>query len=176
MIKRRRKLNRKVDYDYSQDGWYFVTIVTKDRENLFGEIENNEMILNKYGETVNKFWHQIPSHFPYSKLYEFIIMPNHVHGIVEINNSVGNADLRSLRVIDRTKMKLSKIIHGYKSSITRNIRKNYNDYEFGWQKSFHDRIIRTEDEYVKIKNYIISNPINWKTDKNNLLNQSPKKK
>src|SRR3989339_528025 len=90
MVIRKRKQIRLRKYDYSNAGWYFVTICTQNRECLFGNIVNDKMILNKYGLIVNKYWLMIPNHFNNVELDEFTIMPNHVHGIVVIYNvSVG---------------------------------------------------------------------------------------
>jgi REP element-mobilizing transposase RayT len=99
-------------------------------------------------------------------------MPNHLHGIIEIleNDTVGNAHVRSLRG-DHTKMLLSKIIQGFKAAVTKEInkiQKIQNDFHFQWQKSFYDRIIRDEDELNRVRKYIIDNPANWETDRNNL--------
>lgn len=166
-----RKANRKTDYDYSTAGHYFVTICTKDRINYFGQVINQCPMLSRLGNMVYDCWQDIPNHFSYAQLGEFVVMPNHLHGIVTIQR-VGNADLHSLREsghlklpdtpnYDRTKMKLSKIIHGFKSSVTRHIHQQFHNQEFAWQKSFHDRIIRNEEEYENIAMYIQQNPANW---------------
>ncbi|MDO8529299.1 MAG: hypothetical protein Q7S18_01380 [bacterium] len=148
-----RKRNRLQNYDYSQNGLYFVTVCTKDRIECFGKIKNGEITLNELGKIVEKCWLEIPNHFSNSILGEFIIMPNHVHGIVEINNIlpkfVGNAYMRSLPY-NRTKMSLSKIIHGFKSSATREINKK-NDTYFQWQRSFYDHIVRNDISLNKIR-------------------------
>jgi putative transposase len=90
----RRKLSRLQNWDYSWNGKYFITINTKNRISYFGEIENGKMILNEIGEFANKFWHEIPKHFEYVKLGNFIVMPNHVHGIIIIDkpNNCGGSD------------------------------------------------------------------------------------
>ncbi len=170
---RQRKLNRLPHYDYSSSGWYFVTICTKYHTDYFGEIKNRKMILNKYGFVAKKYWFDIPKHFINTRLDEFIIMPNHLHGIVIIrynnsNNIVGNADLRSLRNdnYNRSKMHLSKIIHGYKSSVSRFVNETY-EYHFQWQKSFYDHIIRDEKSLNNIRSYICFNFLNWETDEEN---------
>ncbi|MBF8294528.1 MAG: transposase, partial [Bacteroidetes bacterium] len=80
-VYRRRNTNRLVGHDYSQPGEYFVTMCTKDREDLFGEITGGEMKLNEVGEIAVKCWKEIPQHYPNIKLDEFVVMPNHVHGI-----------------------------------------------------------------------------------------------
>jgi len=178
-----RKLNRWRGWDYSENGWYFVTICTRERKDLFGGIENNLIKINDCGMVVKKCWDEIPNHFEGVGLDEFIILPNHVHGIVILNGCagmgdgrkfgiVGNADLRSLRRennlrwlkmadYDRTKMYLPKIIQGFKSSVSRKIGRPI------WQKSFYDRIIRDEKECDKIRFYIRNNPKLWYRDRNN---------
>lgn len=122
------KRNRLEFYDYSQNGYYFVTICTKDRAIWFGNIENEKMVLSKIGVIVQRCWMEITTHFQNVTLDEYVIMPNHVHGIIIINDndvraancaSVRAADLRPLHSKDQSKMLLSKIIHGFKSSTTR---------------------------------------------------------
>lgn len=141
------------------------------------------MELNEFGQIAYNFWWEIPVHFPDATIDGFVIMPDHIHGIIEIpagnaavvRNAisivgnvirpvVGNADLRSLRRRpennDRTKMMIPKIIHGYKSSVTRTIHRQY-QINFQWQKSYHDRIIRNQDELNRIREYIQNNPRKW---------------
>ena len=92
-----RKPNRLRNYDYSQNGMYFITVCTKDRFECFGEIKNGKMILNELGKIAEKCYLEIPNHFPDVFPGELIVMPNHVHMIVEINMdvNVGNAYMRS---------------------------------------------------------------------------------
>lgn len=86
--------HRLQNWDYSNDGFYFVTICTKNKQHFFGEIKNQEMILNQFGKIAQKFWQEIPQHFNNTELDEFIIMPNHIHGIIGIKNeNCRNADL-----------------------------------------------------------------------------------
>ena len=84
-----RRSGRLQGYDYSRPGKYFVTIVAKDRQCLFGEINHGKMILNKAGRAVKNFWKEIPSHYPDVGLDAFVVMPNHVHGIIVIGNDAG---------------------------------------------------------------------------------------
>lgn len=171
-IGKSRKPNRLRHFDYSANGWYFVTICTKDKEKYFGKIENNTMILNELGEMVREYWLVIPEHFPYVILDEFIIMPNHIHGIIVIehnNYGVGNNDRCSLQR-NRNMQLLPKIISQYKSSVTRDIRKQFNNYRFRWQKSFFDHIIRDETSLQNIRTYIRFNPLKWNTDTDNPKN------
>lgn len=108
-----RKKLRYENFDYSENGYYFVTILTKNRENFFGKIKNGEVVLSEIGKMAHTFFQEIPLHFPDCQVDEFIIMPNHIHGIIIIDNGevfVRNADLRSLPT-DKTKMLLSKVVH-----------------------------------------------------------------
>ena len=175
MIK--RKTNRLRDYDHSQDGYYFITICTKDWRKWFGGVENNEMVLNQYGKTAEDFWKEMPIHFGRVEIDEFRVMPNHIHGIVIIRNElgshVGNAYMRSLK--DRTKMLLSKTIQQYKASASRKINSLQNAPYFQWQKSFYDHIIRNEESLQHIRQYIVYNPLKWGLDIENRNNYSPYK-
>jgi REP element-mobilizing transposase RayT len=137
-----RKLTRLKGYDYSQSGYYFVTICTKDREEWFGRIEDGRMYLSTSGEIATDFWAEIPLHFQHIEADEFSVMPNHVHGILIIEEDmVGNAYMRSNQrnafmhsLQDRKKMLLSKIIQQYKASVTRKINSLEGGLHFGWQK------------------------------------------
>lgn len=99
MILRNRKLNRKPQYDYSQNGYYFITICTKNRIHWFGELQNNKMNLNKFGEYTKQCWENIPNHFPNINIDEYVIMPDHVHGILIIDNAVRDNNYCPVRQI-----------------------------------------------------------------------------
>ena len=92
-----RKKIRLKNYDYSKPGYYFVTICSKNNENIFGHIENDKMILNKYGEIVEKTWTKIPEHFQNVELDEYVIMPDHIHGIINIQTYVGYGHARTCK-------------------------------------------------------------------------------
>ena len=159
-----RKINRWKNHNYSRSGYYYVTICTRNHINYFGEINNNSVRLNEYGNITKCTWKEIPIHFSNIELDEFIVMPNHIHGIIHI---VGDADLRPLQNNDRSKNILSLVIHGFKLSASRRIN-NANKIKFSvWQRSFYDHIIRTEVSLNKIRNYIKKNPTNWFEDSEN---------
>ena len=165
-----RKLNRMRGFDYSQVGHYFVTICSKNRECYFGDVVNDEMKLNQCGKTADLFWRNIPIHFPNIDLDAFIVMPNHMHGIIIVGNNenpVGNNDRCFLHPIsnNRNMELIPKILSQYKSSVSREMRKKYDDFEFKWQKSFYDHIIRDEQSLNNIREYIINNPIKWAMDR-----------
>jgi putative transposase len=179
---RQRKPNRMPKYDYSSRGCYFVTICVQNKdEGILGKIVDGKTILSNIGEIIKKYWLEIPSHFPWIRLDEFIIMPNHIHGILVIQHDVGNANLRSLHnpirfkqeipirserfPSDRTKMLLCKVIQNFKAAVTREINKCPTSDFFIWQKSFYDHIIHNYKELLQIRQYIKENPNNWR--KNN---------
>jgi len=181
-----RKSNRLKNYDYSQDGYYFVTICTQNREHFFGEIRNAEMQLNEYGKIAKKCWLEIPNHFPNILLDEFIIMPNHVHGIliiennlIENTNNVGNKNFCSLPWQTKFSKSLSSVIRGFKIGVTKYYRektvRNNNHCSLSkkiWQKSFYDHIIRNEESLFQIREYIQNNSLKWELeqDRNHVSN------
>ncbi len=169
-----RKQTRLKDWNYSNDGWYFVTFCTQNREEYFGEIVDGEMVLSEYGKIAKQCWEEIKDHFNHCELDEFIVMPNHIHGIIAIEpddliKSVGNNDRCSLQT-KRNMEFLPKIISQYKSFVTREIRKRYDDFSFQWQKSFYDHIIRNEKSLQKIREYIYYNVDKWEQDEENPQN------
>ncbi len=166
-----RKPKRLNTRDYSQQGYYYITICTYNRLDFFGAIKNNNMVLNQYGHIAKNAWLDIPNHHNNIKLDEFIVMPNHIHGI--INVVVGAGPARPFTKYKNSN-NLSIIIGSYKSSVSRQINK-LNQNKFKWQKSFHDYIIRTSNHSLyNISQYIINNPSNWGTDENNLINHKVK--
>ncbi|MFA6081640.1 MAG: transposase [Patescibacteria group bacterium] len=174
MILHYRKLNRLKNYDYSSSGYYFVTICVHKRSCVFGKVKNNKMILNVYGEMAEQCWLNIPKHFPDVELDEFVIMPNHVHGIIIIYNSqyVGNKNFCSLQNNklpwqSKLSKSLSSIIRGYKIGVTEFCLKN-EFKKFAWQKSYYDHIICNDYSLLYIRQYIRDNPVNWNEDRNNI--------
>ncbi|PKQ60263.1 hypothetical protein BZG02_20155 [Labilibaculum filiforme] len=169
-----RKIIRKRNYDYTSTGWYFVTICTKNREYFFGEIRNKEMQLSAIGKQAQLFWLEIPQHFPNVELGEYVIMPDHIHGIIGIVNSKGVAckiptsnvptDISNkneyMASISPKSGSLSAIIRSYKSALTRWCGLN-DSKSFSWLSRFHERIIRNQEEYNRIEEYIRSNPEKW---------------
>lgn len=162
----RRKHNRLRKWDYSTPHWYYVTICTQKHHEWFGEIVEGQMVLNEYGEIVDKYWRKIPDHYSDIRLDEYIIMPNHIHGIIIIEDpsEVRNGHARSIR---RQHQKLPVVIGSFKSSISRTINKLQNDFKFQWLKSYYDHIIRNEKSLDNIRLYIRENSLSWETDKNN---------
>jgi REP element-mobilizing transposase RayT len=147
---RQRTPNRLPGHDYSCPGAYFVTINVRNRDNVFGEISNGLMVLNEWGIIAEKQWLEIPSHFNNCRLDEFIVMPDHFHGITIITAGA--------RPLQRQYQLLPIIIGSYKSSVSKKIHQT-GKTDFRWQRSFWDRIIRDEQELNLIRRYIIQNPV-----------------
>jgi putative transposase len=156
-------------FDYAADGYYFTTICVDHRMSSFGRIKDGKMQLSAAGEIARKCWLEIPSHYSFVKLDEFVVMPNHLHGIVIINRGEGTQDDAFMK---KYKNKfgpqtgnLSSIIRGFKIGVVKNT-KSINIY-FSWQPRFHDRIIRNGEELNAIRQYIMDNPLKWHLDRNN---------
>ena len=168
-------------YNYSQPGEYFVTICIQNHKCLFGQVIDSEMRLNNAGEIAKQCWEEIPRHFVNVVLDEFVVMPNHVHGIIilnEIENEVLSNEMiihshgRDVQLNVSTKISpkrgsLSVIIRTYKAAVTLACRNNGCD-GFHWQPRFHDHIVRGEKDLENIRDYIINNPLNWWFDDENL--------
>jgi len=137
-------------YDYSSPGKYFITICTKNKIRYFGKIENRKMILSELGIIAEKFWREIPGHFPNIKLDEFIIMPDHIHGILIIN---GDYFVQATNLGAST---IGSIINQFKRICTITIKTR--GFDFAWQPRYYDHIIRTRIELYRIRKYIRENP------------------
>lgn len=176
-------------YDYSQAGALFVTICTNNRENLFGHIVDGAMQLNNAGQTVERCWIDIPAHFPHVELDEFVVMPNHVHGIIVLTDAVTTVGAKDLWTKDRAKDIWAKniwaknisplqgrptgtsgtigsIVRGFKVGVTKWYRQQNTIHEV-WQRNYWEHIIRNETERDRFREYIRNNPARWELDKLN---------
>jgi REP element-mobilizing transposase RayT len=199
-------IGRLKNYDYSSPGAYFVTLCTKRKGNIFGEVVDGIVNLNEYGLIARKFWLEIPEHYNNVEIDAFVVMPDHVHGIIVIlekeppsdcKEGAGSSRLRPCKeepsqssvtdeqcssVTEREEEEsfpfrapslqsdsgqkrnyglLSKVIKSYKEAVVKEIRRSYNDYDFGWLHSYHDHIIRNNSYIGRIRKYIFDNPENW---------------
>lgn len=189
-IHHRRSIRLK-GYEYSQAGAYFITICLQDRACLFGKIAYDEMILNDYGKIANDEWEKLPQRFPNFELDVFQIMPNHMHGIVVLIEPVGagftpaqNNNNRATARVAPTKT-VGDIVGAYKSLVANECLKIFKlNWKMKnpvgvnragaspaptmgklWQRNYYEHIIRNEQSYQTISNYIINNPANWASDK-----------
>jgi len=167
------------EYDYEQNGYYYVTICTSKREEYFGSIIEGDIVPSAIGKIAHQYWQAISDHFPYVVTDEFVVMPNHVHGILILERNANNAHSemadKSALLPGSHKYKfgpqsgnLASIIRGYKAGVTKYARMH--NIPFDWQPRFYDHIIRDEKSLSKIREYIRLNPKMWPRDRNNLEN------
>ncbi len=173
--KYRIKPARLPNWDYRWNGAYFITICTHNCEYLFGEIVDKNMVLSNVGVVADIFWHEITHHTENVELGAFVVMPNHVHGILILNNDDELMyQLPSKPPLDKNKNgfmskispksnSVSAIIRSYKSAVSKHVHRL--GYQFAWQSRFYDHVIRDQGAYDRITQYIIDNPANWKKDK-----------
>ena len=160
------------NWDYRWNGAYFVTICTQNRENYFGEIVNGVMQLSSIGIIADILWYEIKNHANDIGLDAFVVMPNHIHGIlIKTNANVGDIgqppqpfiSIGHQRFQNIGKDSISSIIGSYKSAVTKHACRL--GYDFAWQSRFYDHIIRDDKSFLKIQSYIVENPLKWKDDK-----------
>jgi REP element-mobilizing transposase RayT len=162
-----RKKLRLENYDYRSPGAYFVTICTQGHQPILGKIFNQNVELTWKGKIVHDLWEEIPQHFSIVKLDEFVVMPNHVHGIiwiVEQNTSMPHPQ-EKFSSLNPQIGSLGVIVRSFKSAVTRKV--NQNSHTPGvrfWQRSFHDHILRNDNDLDHHRKYILENPIRWKLD------------
>jgi len=161
---RERKRTRLIGFDYATPGAYFITAVVQDRLCVFGDINGGSCSLNVYGSIVMDQWHWLHEQYSYLTKDAFVVMPNHVHGIIHIpdfveNDGAGNVRDRSLQPIKS----LSELVGAFKTTSSKRIHKS-GLLSFRWQKSFYERIVRHDQELKRIQEYIHSNPLRWERD------------
>lgn len=177
----KRQSIRLKGYDYSKKGIYFVTISTHNNERLFGEIADNEMQLNYAGRMIEKSWEEILEFYNGFKLHDYVVMPNHFHGIIEIVDRgedkinpqapKSRASSSKNRAPTRGARTLGEIIGAFKSRTTneyiklvkQNILPSF-DMRI-WHRNYYENIIRDEEMYEKVVKYVRNNPANWKEDR-----------
>lgn len=191
--KHHRRSIRLKGYDYSSEGAYYVTIVAQGRDCLFGEIVDGEMRLNEAGEMVVRWWNELPNKFPNIELGEFIVMPNHFHGIIFIMPNVGadlhvcpdgeeNTSIQKGEHIGSPqqagspqRIPLSQMIQWFKTMTTneyiRGVKQSNWKPFIGkvWQRNYYEHIIRNERELQQKTDYILMNPSRWDEDDENFV-------
>lgn len=162
-----RRSIRLKGYDYAQAGAYFLTLCTKDRACLFGDIVDDLMLLNVAGMVVDECWKAIPSHFPHVALDAFVVMPNHIHGVLRIGDTVGAKDISPLpsRCLG-TANTIGSVIRGFKIGVTKWMRANSDIHDI-WQRNYYEHVIRDESSLNRIREYIADNPASWADDAEN---------
>lgn len=174
---RRRRSLRWCDHDYRRAGCYVITAVSHARACLFGEVVGAEMRVNEAGRMIGAVWQEIPSFYPGVEIDEFVVMPNHVHGILLLGaaGALGESAVTREEPGDatRNRMSLSVVMQRFKTlTTTRYIdgvrRAGWPRFtDRLWQRSFHDRVIRDDDEWNAFRQYILDNPVRWTIDREN---------
>lgn len=171
-------------FDYSAPGAYFVTIVTQDRTALFGSIGEGEMRLSRAGSIADRCWRDLPEHFPHVELSSFVIMPNHVHGILILRPTTIPRGIVSDAVASETGRgtiyrapteqfgtprigTIPTIVRTYKAAVTRALGRSPGKRQPVWQRNYYEHVIRDEADWDRLRRYIDANPMNWGMDEEN---------
>jgi REP element-mobilizing transposase RayT len=173
-----RRSIRLQNYDYSQPGGYYLTLVTFQRKHLFGETVDGEMVLNEAGRVVHDVWEKLPERYPNVMTDEMVVMPNHFHGIAFITDDAPVAAVHELPLrvdetpeeyrLRRRRMLLPKVVGYFKMNTAKAINRILNSSGVPvWQRNYYEHIIRNEDELERIRNYIYYNPQQWEQDDEN---------
>jgi REP element-mobilizing transposase RayT len=188
--KHHRRSIRLREYDYSQTGFYFITICVHERQCLFGEIINGQLQLNKYGEIAHNEWENTAKIRKNVSLDVFVIMPNHVHGIVVIHDNNRRGTMPRALEKDTahhaptleqfgkpTSNSIPTIIRSYKATVTKQVNQLRNTLgaQF-WQRNYYEHIIRNEKELSNIRQYIVNNPLHWDFDREHLNDKALEEK
>jgi len=150
-----RKNIRLKNYDYGQNGLYFVTICIQNRDHLLGEISDNGHCIYDSGVMVQSVWNNLSQYYSGVKSHDFVVMPNHIHGIIELENS---------------DLDLSEIIRRFKTFTTHQYIKGVHDknwqsfYKRLWQRNYYEHIIRDDESLKQLQQYILNNPLQWRED------------
>jgi len=179
--KHHRRSTRLQGYDYAQAGAYFVTICTQNQACLFRQVENGVMVPSPYGYLTAQCWQVLPRDFPRVELDVFVLMPNHFHGIIALGRGEAfvprsqerlqspRANASPLRSAHGTQPgSLAAIVQNFKSVSTRKINQARATPSLPvWQRNYYEHIIRNEDELLRVREYIVNNPLQWAVDREN---------
>ena len=183
LLSHRRSIRLKA-YDYSRKGAYFITICTQNRECLFGRIVDQEMCLSDGGRMVQVVWNDLPSNYPGIEIDAFVIMPNHIHGIIIIHDRRGEPCVRlvgygrkkgehKVRPYGTRPDSLGRVVQGFKSKTTHEYIGGVKQMGWTpfsgklWQRNYYDHIVRNDEELNRIREYISDNPRRWDMDREN---------
>jgi len=160
-----RRSIRLPEYNYSQDGWYYVTLCVLGDKCLLGKLTDGRIQLYQYGRIVDDCWKWLAKQYAYVHLDEYVVMPNHLHGIIIIRR--GGSLTASTGNMQKYKP-LSRLVGAFKTVSTKqvNIIRNTPGRKL-WQRNYYEHIIRNEEELYNIRRYITDNPVNWRKDEEN---------
>lgn len=167
-------------WDYSGEGVYFIIICSHRQELVFGDCQDGKMTLSVTGAIAQGMWYMMPSRFPHVTLDAFVVMPNHIHGILIFDTPPRSASQKQIQAYDAEKDptkseffsrispkagSLGRVLGWYKSECTKRIREVYLETEEVWQERYWDNIIQNAASFERIATYIETNPANWEKDK-----------
>ena len=161
-----RRSRRLAGHDYAGAGWTFVTVCTRDRRLAFGEVRGGAVALNRAGRVAYACWAAIPDHAPRVRLDAFVVMPNHVHGLLGLAPTAPPPEVAARPPMGHLSPKagsLPVVVRSYKAAVTRAARSF--DPAFAWQPRFHDHVVRDEADLRRIRAYIEGNPATWDRDR-----------
>ncbi|KAF0196380.1 MAG: hypothetical protein FD169_997 [Bacillota bacterium] len=156
----KRRSIRLPDYDYSTSGAYFVTICSHKGQCIFGNVVDGATDLSPLGKLVENFWLAIPEHFPQAYLDDYVIMPNHIHGIIVLEES-SYAGAESFG--RPTKGSLATVLRSFKAAVTKEIKGQMRTNDV-WQRGYYEHVIRNDRAMLEIKEYILTNALKWELD------------
>lgn len=161
-----RRSIRLQNHDYASPGEYFITICTYEREPIFGMIRENKMILNEWGTIAESSWQNLYQHFSHIHLNSWIVMPNHIHGIICIDEYPDGHFKTDRKFSDAISGSISTIVGSFKSATTRKINQiRQNSGATIWQRNYYEHVIRDDITKARIQDYIVNNPKNWTDDR-----------
>jgi REP-associated tyrosine transposase len=165
--KHSRRSIRLTGYDYSQEGAYFVTLCTNGLRCLFGEVKDDEMVSNEFGQIVQTCWDKLPELYPQAVFDMFVLMPNHIHGIVVIEvGAIHELPLQGR--LERRRMLIPRVVGRFKMNTAKqiNVMRGIPGVRV-WQRNYWEHIIRNEESLNRIREYMIDNPRRWLLDRQN---------
>ncbi|OGQ81235.1 MAG: transposase [Deltaproteobacteria bacterium RIFCSPLOWO2_12_FULL_60_19] len=167
--KHHRRSIRIRGYDYLQGGMYFVTICTRDRESLFGEVVDGGMRLNPCGEIARICWAEIPEHFPHAVLDLFVVMPNHIHGIVVVGARHAVPLQSSPECFGKPIAgSIPTVVRSFKSAVAKRVNALRGTPGIPvWQRNYYEHVVRDEESLNRIRQYVADNPTRWAFDREN---------
>ena len=155
--------------NYAQPAFFYITLCTKDRQRVFGKVRNSQMHLSEGGQVAKECWEAIPMHFPEVKLHEYIIMPDHIHGIIEITTHRTHQSGGIQQIEPQLRNQYQHVIPGSVGAIVRGFKigvtkwfKEHKGIHPVWQRNYYEQIIRSKIAFENITRYIMDNPKNWK--------------
>ncbi len=184
--KHHRRSIRLKNYDYSRAGAYFVTVCTQNRECIFGSIDDGKMVFTEHGYMVHRIWNELSIKYSDIEIDEFVVMPNHIHGIIILPVGAGpracpNTEQSKKKGqpqgVAPTRLSLADVVHHFKSFTTAQYRigiKHSDWQSFSgklWQRNYYEHIIRNENDLNSIREYIRYNPLKWDEDEENPDNE-----